>query len=187
MSRNRRTYGPGNDAGGDVFTPQLQWCSAYCVWIAYLVIRSAVTAHSIHVRRCVRFSMHEIECSVRSFARRALRRCRGERPAPRAEARSIEKRGSAPGTREQRRRPSCLRGGIARLDFSPTSGSRRKVTRGDCCASPVCSAPPGRIRTCDTRFRKPMLYPLSYGSGTSTRVRRWSTRIQIVERSRSIR
>jgi hypothetical protein len=21
---------------------------------------------------------------------------------------------------------------------------------------------PGRIRTCDTRFRKPMLYPLSY-------------------------
>ena len=25
---------------------------------------------------------------------------------------------------------------------------------------------PGRIRTCDARFRKPMLYPLSYGSGT---------------------
>ena len=24
---------------------------------------------------------------------------------------------------------------------------------------------PGRIRTCDARFRKPMLYPLSYGSG----------------------
>ena len=22
---------------------------------------------------------------------------------------------------------------------------------------------PGRIRTCDPRFRKPMLYPLSYG------------------------
>ena len=22
---------------------------------------------------------------------------------------------------------------------------------------------PGRIRTCDTRFRKPVLYPLSYG------------------------
>jgi hypothetical protein len=22
---------------------------------------------------------------------------------------------------------------------------------------------PGTIRTCDTRFRKPMLYPLSYG------------------------
>ncbi len=24
---------------------------------------------------------------------------------------------------------------------------------------------PGRIRTCDTRFRKPMLYPLSYEGG----------------------
>ena len=24
----------------------------------------------------------------------------------------------------------------------------------------------GRIRTCDTRFRKPMLYPLSYEGGT---------------------
>ncbi len=32
---------------------------------------------------------------------------------------------------------------------------------------------PGRIRTCDTRFRKPMLYPLSYGSGN--RPRRLST------------
>ena len=36
---------------------------------------------------------------------------------------------------------------------------------------PLCDKPaenmessaPGRIRTCDTRFRKPMLYPLSYG------------------------
>jgi len=27
-----------------------------------------------------------------------------------------------------------------------------------------CSAP-GRIRTCDARFRKPTLYPLSYGGG----------------------
>jgi hypothetical protein len=27
---------------------------------------------------------------------------------------------------------------------------------------------PGRIRTCDTRFRKPLLYPLSYGAGRST-------------------
>jgi hypothetical protein len=24
---------------------------------------------------------------------------------------------------------------------------------------------PGRIRTCDTRFRKPVLYPLSYEGG----------------------
>jgi hypothetical protein len=27
----------------------------------------------------------------------------------------------------------------------------------------VCAL--GRIRTCDTRFRKPMLYPLSYEGG----------------------
>ncbi len=27
----------------------------------------------------------------------------------------------------------------------------------------VCA--PGRIRTCDTRFRKPVLYPLSYEGG----------------------
>jgi hypothetical protein len=26
---------------------------------------------------------------------------------------------------------------------------------------------PGRIRTCDTRFRKPLLYPLSYGAWRS--------------------
>ena len=26
---------------------------------------------------------------------------------------------------------------------------------------------PGRIRTCDPRFRKPMLYPLSYGGAPS--------------------
>ena len=28
---------------------------------------------------------------------------------------------------------------------------------------------PGRIRTCDARFRKPMLYPLSYGSGAGAK------------------
>jgi hypothetical protein len=27
----------------------------------------------------------------------------------------------------------------------------------------------GRIRTCDTRFRKPMLYPLSYEGGAGRR------------------
>ena len=26
---------------------------------------------------------------------------------------------------------------------------------------------PGRDRTCDLRFRKPLLYPLSYGGGTA--------------------
>ena len=29
---------------------------------------------------------------------------------------------------------------------------------------PLCGAP-GRIRTCDARFRKPTLYPLSYEGG----------------------
>ncbi len=29
---------------------------------------------------------------------------------------------------------------------------------------------PGRIRTCDTRFRKPLLYPLSYGGGSAGKV-----------------
>ena len=31
------------------------------------------------------------------------------------------------------------------------------ITYGECAL--------GRIRTCDTRFRKPMLYPLSYEGG----------------------
>ena len=30
----------------------------------------------------------------------------------------------------------------------------------------------GRIRTCDTRFRKPMLYPLSYEGGGRKRLRK---------------
>ena len=29
--------------------------------------------------------------------------------------------------------------------------------------NPCVISAPGMIRTCDTRFRKPMLYPLSYG------------------------
>lgn len=37
---------------------------------------------------------------------------------------------------------------------------------------------PGRIRTCDTSFRKAVLYPLSYGGGwichvVAIRARRW--------------
>ena len=42
-------------------------------------------------------------------------------------------------------------------------GDERSGRRSD----PWRSAP-GRIRTCDARFRKPTLYPLSYGSRTST-------------------
>ncbi len=33
-------------------------------------------------------------------------------------------------------------------------------------ASLIHAGAPGKIRTCDTRFRKPLLYPLSYGGGT---------------------
>ena len=33
------------------------------------------------------------------------------------------------------------------------------------------SGAPGRDRTCDLRFRKPLLYPLSYGGGSSA----WSS------------
>ena len=29
---------------------------------------------------------------------------------------------------------------------------------------PATCGDPGRTRTCDTRFRKPVLYPLSYGA-----------------------
>gem|GEM_PF-3623987 len=32
---------------------------------------------------------------------------------------------------------------------------------------------PGRIRTCDPRFRKPMLYPLSYGCTSQNYIRSW--------------
>ena len=35
----------------------------------------------------------------------------------------------------------------------------------DALVRPVLPGAPGRIRTCDARFRKPTLYPLSYGSG----------------------
>ena len=42
----------------------------------------------------------------------------------------------------------------------------------------------GRIRTCDTRFRKPMLYPLSYeGGDCSCRSEgscRWSVTLPVV-------
>ncbi|NOK58213.1 MAG: hypothetical protein GFH27_549279n20 [Chloroflexi bacterium AL-W] len=36
-------------------------------------------------------------------------------------------------------------------------GSRPEAATASCCGTP------GRIRTADTRFRKPLLYPLSYG------------------------
>ena len=59
-----------------------------------------------------------------------------------------------------------------------TTGRRRGVTTGntdrhicardlagaDALATTIGSAP-GRIRTCDSWYRKPVLYPLSYGGG----------------------
>ena len=38
--------------------------------------------------------------------------------------------------------------------------------------TPAETTTPGRIRTYDPRFRKPMLYPLSYGGDTDTRLSR---------------
>ncbi len=43
----------------------------------------------------------------------------------------------------------------------PSSLKKRKILRME--DLPLFLYAPGRIRTCDTRFRKPMLYPLSYG------------------------
>jgi len=41
------------------------------------------------------------------------------------------------------------------------------------------SCAPGRTRTCDARFRKPTLYPLSYGGGAEDRptVGLWPVRV----------
>jgi hypothetical protein len=44
-------------------------------------------------------------------------------------------------------------------------GSASRLGSDFCTIRRVPGAP-GRIRTSDTRFRKPVLYPLSYGGGT---------------------
>lgn len=36
-----------------------------------------------------------------------------------------------------------------------------------------CSRAPGKIRTCDTRFRRAVLYPLSYEGGAWLRLGTW--------------
>jgi hypothetical protein len=46
------------------------------------------------------------------------------------------------------------RDGIAAQEARGTRTEKLAGQRLDCA--------PGRIRTCDTRFRKPLLYPLSY-------------------------
>jgi hypothetical protein len=53
----------------------------------------------------------------------------------------------------------------------PKLGSSAEIRPLTC----AYASAPGRIRTCDTRFRKPMLYPLSYG-GSSARGRPGCTR-----------
>ena len=42
-----------------------------------------------------------------------------------------------------------------------------KTARQPLCQKDGGHGAPGRIRTCDTRFRKPLLYPLSYEGGGS--------------------
>ena len=60
-------------------------------------------------------------------------------------------------------------GGFRRL-----TAARNSLLTHDCqCRSGAVLADlegaPGRIRTCDTRFRKPLLYPLSYEGAASQR------------------
>ena len=55
-----------------------------------------------------------------------------------------------------------------------TSGQTlKRLTRGFSLVSRRLCCALGRIRTCDTRFRKPMLYPLSYEGGVASRRCRW--------------
>ena len=51
--------------------------------------------------------------------------------------------------------------GVLRSSGS-SSGDERSVRRREAVAQQ--DGDPGRTRTCDTRFRKPVLYPLSYGA-----------------------
>src|SRR2546423_2341769 len=56
------------------------------------------------------------------------------------------------------------------------SGRRRGPGRERSPSVAHSSGAPGRIRTCDTRFRKPLLYPLSYeGASPQGTCHRWPT------------
>jgi hypothetical protein len=55
---------------------------------------------------------------------------------------------------------------VQKVASKVTSGNEKlnlTVTAGPNCSLQRKFCAPGRIRTCDHRFRKPMLYPLSYG------------------------
>ncbi len=51
---------------------------------------------------------------------------------------------------------------LARTKIQQTTSIKRIGNKPRYCGLLHCG--PGRIRTCDARFRKPTLYPLSYGA-----------------------
>ena len=55
------------------------------------------------------------------------------------------------------------RGAAAPVAVAAVTDSSRILPAGATALRAVSA--PGRIRTCDARFRKPTLYPLSYGGG----------------------
>ena len=50
-----------------------------------------------------------------------------------------------------------------RMRRSESAGQSLKTRSGAACDAAGCAGAPGRIRTVDTRFRRAVLYPLSYG------------------------
>ena len=80
------------------------------------------------------------------------------------------------GSRPRFQHDPAQRAGFGRIRPVPADDSRTEVRHTRCrecwpgAESLVVVGAPGMIRTCDTRFRKPMLYPLSYeGSGRPCR------------------
>jgi hypothetical protein len=68
--------------------------------------------------------------------------------------------------RSDHRRPTCRAWAAwARIWAAPTPTRARALTVNG--SSWPFDGAPGRIRTCDARFRKPTLYPLSYGGRTA--------------------
>ena len=58
--------------------------------------------------------------------------------------------------------PAAERRKVRGRRFGTRFGTRRFTQGGGQVFPLVRSGAPGRNRTCDTRFRKPVLYPLSY-------------------------
>jgi hypothetical protein len=76
--------------------------------------------------------------------------------------------GACPSGRSKERSPAAMRG-VSAANVVETdarySGRCHEASEG---LADFQSAP-GTTRTCDLRFRKPLLYPLSYGSGSGDR------------------